>query len=331
MHILVTGATGFIGSHITRLLVEQGERVRVLIRHTSPIDHLKSLKCEPVYGDLTTPESLQAAVRGCEALFHVAADYRLWARNPQELYRTNVEGTRNLLCAAQEEGIRKIVYTSSVGVLGIPPDGSSGNEETPVSLDDMVGHYKRSKFLAEEEVRRFVREEGLPVVIVNPSTPVGEGDIKPTPTGKMIVDFLNRRMPAYVHTGLNLIDVRDVAQGHLLALERGKPGERYILGNANLTLRDILALLGEITGLKPPQLRLPYSLAYAAGWVDTWFFGHLLGREPHIPLEGVRMAAKYMYFDSSKAVRELGLPQSPVREALVRAVEWFRAHGYVRT
>lgn len=330
MHVLVTGATGFIGSHVARLLVEQGNRVRALIRCTSRIDRLKSLNCEPVLGDLTAPESLRAAVRGCEALFHVAADYRLWARDPQELYRTNVEGTRNLLCAAQEEGIRKIVYTSSVGVLGIPLDGSPGNEETPVSLNDMVGHYKRSKFLAEEEVRRLVREEGLPVVIVNPSTPVGEGDIKPTPTGKMIVDFLNRRMPAYVLTGLNLIDVRDVAQGHLLALERGTPGERYILGNANLTLRDILALLGEITGLKPPRRRMPYSLAYAAGWVDTWFFGHLLGREPHIPLEGVKMAGKYMYFDSSKAVRELGLPQSPVREALARAVEWFRANGYVR-
>jgi dihydroflavonol-4-reductase len=331
MRVLVTGASGFIGSHVARLLVSRGEDVRVLIRRSSRIDHLETLKCERVFGDLTAPESLRAAVRGCDALFHVAADYRLWARDPQELYRTNVEGTRNLLCAALEAGIRRIVYTSSVGVLGIPADGSPGTEETPVSLDEMIGHYKRSKFLAEEEVRRFVREEGLPIVIVNPSTPVGEGDIKPTPTGKMIVDFLNRRMPAYVNTGLNLIDVRDVAVGHLFALERGQPGERYILGNQNLTLRQILILLGEITGLSPPRFRMPYRLAYVAGWIDTWFFGHLLGREPHIPLEGVKMAARYMYFDSSKAVRELGLPQSPIREALVRAVEWFRAHGYVHT
>jgi dihydroflavonol-4-reductase len=329
MRVLVTGGTGFVGSHVARLLVERGDAVRALVRRTSRIDNLACLDVEPVYGDLQDPESLRQAVKGCEALFHVAADYRLWARDPKELCRSNVEGTCNILRAALEAGMERVVYTSTVGALGIPADGSPGTEETPVTLDDMVGHYKRSKFLAEEEARRFFRE-GLPVVIVNPSTPVGENDIKPTPTGKVIVDFLNGRMPAYVQTGLNLIDVRDVAQGHLLAMERGAPGERYILGNRNITLQGILALLAEITGLPAPRHRIPYALACLAGQVDNWLFSTLLRREPHIPLEGVRMARKFMYFDASKAVHELGLPQCPIRDALARAVEWFRANGYVK-
>lgn len=330
MKALVTGGTGFVGSHVVRQLVERGDHVRALVRRTSRVDNLETINCEPVYGDLQDVDSLRQAIKGCDALFHVAADYRLWARDPRELYRNNVEGTLNILRVAQEAGVSKIVYTSTVGALGIPPHGASGTEETPVTLEDMVGHYKRSKFLAEEEVRRMHREEGLPVVLVHPSTPVGEGDIKPTPTGKIIVDFLNRRMPAYIQTGLNLVDVRDVARGHLLAAERGRPGERYILGNENITLQGILQLLAEITGLKAPRRQIPYSVAYAAALADDFLFGVLLRRPPHIPLEGVKMARKYMYFDASKAVRELGFPQSPIRDALARAVEWFETHGYVR-
>jgi len=329
MTSLVTGATGFVGSHVARLLAARGFRVRVLVRRSSRIDNLAGVDCEPVQGDLRDGESLRHAARGCDAVFHVAADYRLWSRNPRELYESNVEGTRNMLLAARQEGVPRIVYTSTVGVLGIPGDGSPGTECTPVSLADMVGHYKRSKYLAEEEARRLAAE-GLPVVIVNPSTPVGEGDIKPTPTGRMIVDFLNGRLPAYVQTGLNLVDVQDVAQGHLLAFERGVPGRRYVLGCQNLTLREILALLAEITGRRAPRVQIPYPVALAAGWVDTAVFGGLLRRPPHIPLEGVRMAAKHMFFDSSRAVAELGLPQSPVRGALERAVQWFRDHGYVK-
>jgi dihydroflavonol-4-reductase len=328
--VLVTGATGFIGSHVARKLVERGDNVRVLVRRSSRIDNLEGLDVEPVYGDLREPESLTAALCGCDALFHVAADYRLWSRNPQELYDSNVGGVRNIFCAAKHAGVEKIVYTSSVGALGIPSDGSPGTEETPVALDDMVGHYKRSKFLAEEEARRFVGEEGLPIVIVNPSTPVGENDIKPTPTGKIVVDFLKRRLPAFVDTGLNIVDVRDVAEGHLLALERGKPGERYILGSRNITLQEILRTLASITGLPAPRRRIPFGLAYAAAWTDTMLFGSILRREPHIPLEGVKMARKHMYFDTGKAVRELSLPQSPIEEALRRAIEWFRANGYAK-
>jgi dihydroflavonol-4-reductase len=328
--VLVTGATGFIGSHVARKLVDRGNRVRVLVRRSSRIDNLEGLDVEPVYGDLRDPEALKTALCGCRALFHVAADYRLWSKNPQDLYDTNVGGTRNILCAARAAGVEKVVYTSSVGALGIPPGGGSGTEETPVALDDMVGHYKRSKFLAEEEARRFVREEDLAVVIVNPSTPVGENDIKPTPTGKIVLDFLNGKLPAFVDTGLNLVDVRDVAEGHLLALDRGKPGERYILGNCNITLQGILQKLASITGRKAPTKRIPFGLAYAAAWTDTLIFGTLLRREPHIPLESVKMARKRMYFDAGKAVRDLGLLQSPIDEALRRAVEWFRANGYAK-
>lgn len=328
MKALVTGATGFIGYHVAKQLVQRGDEVRVLVRRSSRVDNLASLECEPAIGDLTDPESLKQALEGCDALFHVAADYRLWVRNPRDIYHSNVEGTANILRAALAAGVDRVVYTSSVGVLGIPPDGVSGTETTPVALKDMVGHYKRSKFLAEEEAKRFAAE-GLHVVIVNPSTPVGENDIKPTPTGQIIVDFLNRKLPAFVDTGLNLVDVRDVAAGHLLALEHGKPGERYILGGENLTLRGILELLADITSLPAPKRQMPYWVAYAAAQVDTAIFGTLLRRNPHIPLEGVKMAAKKMFFDPSKAVRELGMPQSPVRDALLRAVEWFLANNYV--
>lgn len=329
MKTLVTGATGFVGSHVARLLVERGDSVRALVRRSSRVDNLARLDVEPVYGDLQDPESLVQAVKGCERVFHVAADYRLWSRDPRELYRSNVEGTLNLLRAAKDECVQRFVYTSTVGALGIPP-GGRGTEETPVSLDEMVGHYKRSKFLAEEEAKRFAREESIPLVVVNPSTPVGESDIKPTPTGKIVVDFLNRKMPAYIQTGLNLIDVRDVAAGHLLAAERGELGERYILGNQDVTLQQILQLLAEITGLRAPKVQMPFGVAYAAARIDTLIFGTILRREPHIPLEGVKMARKHMYFDPSKAVRDLGLPQSPIKDALARAVEWFRANGYAR-
>jgi dihydroflavonol-4-reductase len=325
---LVTGATGFVGSHVAHALADRGDDVRVLLRRSSRLDNIADLACEPVVGDLLDAGAVCKAVEGCELVFHVAADYRLWCRNPHELYRANVDGSLNVLRAAQASGVRRVVYTSTVGALGIPPDGVPGTEDAPVALQDMVGHYKRSKFLAEQEVRRFASSEGLPVVIVSPSTPVGDGDLKPTPTGKVIVDFLNKRMPAYVQTGLNLIDVRDVAAGHLLAAERGVPGERYILGHQNMTLREILELLADITGMKAPKRQIPLWVAMAAGYVDSAVEGGLLRREPRIPLEGVRMAHKMMYFDASKAIRELGLPQSPVREALARAVQWYRDHGY---
>jgi len=328
MRVLVTGATGFVGSHIARALVARGDAVRVLVRRSSRLDNIAGLSCEPVVGDLLDAGSICDAVAGCDVVYHAAADYRLWSLRPRELYDANVQGSLNVLRAAASHRVRRVVYTSTVGVLGIPKDGGPGAEDAPVELADMVGHYKRSKFLADQEVRRFSAAEGLPVVTVCPSTPVGEGDLKPTPTGKVIVDFLNRRMPAYVQTGLNLIDVRDVAAGHLLAEERGVPGERYILGNQNMTLQQILETLAEITGMRAPRWQMPIWAALAAGYVDTGITGCLLRREPRVPIEGVRMARKMMFFDSSKAVRELGLPQSPVRDALARAVQWYRENGY---
>jgi dihydroflavonol-4-reductase len=327
---LVTGGTGFVGSHVVRRLLAEGLKIRVLARSESSLRALEDLDVEVVQGDLRRPETLAPALAGCRWLFHVGADYRLWCRNPEELYRANVAGTAALLDAARELGsIDRIVYTSSVGALGLCPNGAPADEETPVSLAAMVGHYKRSKFLAEEEVRRRARA-GLPVVLVHPSTPVGPADAKPTPTGRMVVDFLNGRMPAYVDTGLNLIAVEDVAEGHWLAATRGRAGERYILGHRNLTLREILGMLAAITGRPAPRWRLPVGLAVALAHVDTLVEGHLLGREPRIPLEGALMARKKMFFDAAKAVRELGLPQSPVEDALARAVVWYHEHGYVK-
>jgi dihydroflavonol-4-reductase len=326
--VLVTGATGFVGSHLTRRLLARGEAVRVLVRRESKPDNLEGLAVERVVGDLTDPASLAKAVAGCRAVFHAAADYRLWAPNPWVLYETNVRGTRGLLRASLAAKVGRVVYTSTVGALGIPANGRPGNEETPAALADMVGHYKRSKFLAEAEARQAARE-GLEVVIVNPSTPVGSRDIKPTPTGQMIVDFLKGRMPAYVDTGLNLVDVEDVAEGHLLAWERGRPGQRYILGHQNLAMKEILDLLSRISGVPSPRWRLPWAAALGLAVVSTGV-SRLTGKPPRVPLEAVRMAGKTMFFDSSKAVRELGLPQTPVEEALRKAVDWFRAHGYVR-
>jgi len=316
---------------VARLLVERGEKVRLLVRRSSRMENLAALDArlaEKFTGDLSDPASLREAVRGCNTLYHVAADYRLWARDPQELYRANVEGTRQLMAAARDEGLTRIVYCSTVGALGIPHDGSSGNEETPVSEADMIGHYKRSKYQAERAVQQFAAD-GLPVVIVNPSTPVGEQDLKPTPTGQIIVDFLNRRLPAYVDTGLNLVDVRDVAAGMLLAAEHGAVGQRYILGNQNFTLKQMLELLADITGLPAPKVQMPYGVAWLAVGVENLIVSGLLHRCPAHPFEGVKMARHKMFFDPSKAVRELGLPQSPVRAALARAADWFRANGYV--
>lgn len=326
MKTFVTGATGFIGASIVRELLRDGRDVRVLVRSASNLANLKGLDVEIWKGDLLNAAGLRAGLKGCDVLFHAAADYRLWTRNPDEMYRTNVGGTAAILEAALENNVSRVVYTSSVGTLGNPGNGTPGNEDTQVSLDDMVGPYKKSKFLAEREAEKFV-SRGLPLVIVNPSTPVGPWDVKPTPTGKIIVDFLKRRMPAYLDTGLNLIDVQECARGHILAEQKGQVGRKYILGNANLSLRDIFRTLQEITGIPAPKVRLPYTPVLVAAWLNEGF-SRISGREPLIPLAGVRMAAHHMYFDSGRAVRELGLQQTPVKGALERAVEWFRANGY---
>jgi dihydroflavonol-4-reductase len=323
---LLTGGTGFVGAHLARALVRRGDRVRCLVRAGSRLDNLEGLDAERVLGDLRDPESLRRAAEGCDEIYHCAADYRLWAPDPAQIYENNVQGTRNVLEAAARVGAR-VVYTSSVGALGLHPDGTPADETTPVTVDDMIGHYKRSKFLAEREAERAAAA-GLPVVIVNPSTPIGDLDIKPTPTGQVIVDFLNRRVPAYVDTGLNLIDVRDVAQGHLLAAERGNPGEKYILGHRNLSLKQIFDLLSRITGLPAPRVKLPHAVPLVAAHVSE-LWARLRGKPPRISTESVRMSRKRMYFDPGKAVRALGLPQSPVEDALERAVRWFTDHGYV--
>jgi dihydroflavonol-4-reductase len=327
--MLVTGGTGFVGAHVVRALLARGETVRCLVRPDSPARNLEGLDVERAVGDLTASASLASAMRGVRHLYHCAADYRLFAPDPEDLIRVNVHGTRAVLAAAAEAKVERVVYTSSVGALGLRSDGVPADETTPVRLDAMIGNYKRSKFLAERVAEQWVGK-GLPVVIVNPSTPVGELDVKPTPTGQMIVDFLNRKMPAYVDTGLNLVDVRDVAAGHLLAAERGEVGEKYILGNENLSLAAILGLLAEITGLAAPRIRLPHWIPTVAAALDTTA-ARLLRRTPRVPLEGVRMSRHRMYFDGSKAVFELGMPQSPVRGALERAVAWFRENGYVKS
>lgn len=326
MKTFVTGATGFIGASIVRELLKDGREVRALVRSGSNTANLAGLDVELWQGDLRDRSSLVQGLQGCDCLYHAAADYRLWTRTPEEMYRINVEGTAAILEAAKANGLSRVVYTSSVGTLGNPGDGTPGTETTPVTLADMVGHYKKSKFLAERTAERFV-EQGLPLVIVNPSTPVGPLDIKPTPTGKIIVDVLNRRMPAYLDTGLNIIAVEDCARGHILAEQKGRIGEKYILGNANLTLSAIFGLLEEITGLAAPKVRLPYLPILLAAYVNEGL-SRITGKEPLIPLAGVQMAAKFMFFDSSKAVKELGLPRTAVKDALQRAVEWFRGNGY---
>jgi dihydroflavonol-4-reductase len=319
---LVTGASGFLGWHVARSLVERGDRVRALCR---PSSQIRELDVERVTGDLRDPESLARAVEGCELVFHVAADYRLWSKHPQELYASNVDGTRNLLEAAGRARVHRIVYTSTVGCIGMPQH-QPGDETTPVSIANMAGHYKRSKWLAEQVALEKARA-GLPVVIVNPTAPVGDHDWKPTPTGKIILDFLRDKLPAFVDTGLNLVDVRDTAVGHLLAAERGRPGERYILGCENLTLEQILRRIAAIANKPAPKTKVPYVLAYATGLATT-AWANLTGTEPMAPLEGVKMARKKMFVTHQKAARELGFAPGPVDAALRRAIDWFRANRY---
>ena len=323
---LVTGGTGFVGRAGGVELLAAGRPVRVLVRDP---EHpaLQGLQVEAVRGDLKDPASLKAAVQGCTQLFHAAADYRLWVPDPEEMYAVNVQGTKDLLMAAAEAGVSRVVYTSTVGALGNPGDGTPGTEDTPVSLAEMTGHYKRSKFLAEQAVLEFARQ-GLPVVLVHPSAPVGPWDSRPTPTGQMIVDFLQGRMPAYLETGLNLVHVRDVAQGHLLAEARGRVGGKYILGHQNMSLSEILHLLAEISGRPAPKIRLPYFPILCLAHLNEFWATCISRRPPRMPLAAVKMAKKFMYFDSSKAVRELGLPQTPVRQALSEAVAWFQERGY---
>jgi len=320
---LVTGASGFIGWHVARLLIEKGHRVRALVRSGSKV---RELDVETITGDLRDRESLARAAAGCGLVFHVAADYRLWAKRPEELFASNVGGTENLLEAARAAGVERVVYTSTVGCIGMPP-ADIGNEETPVTAADMTGPYKHSKWDAEQKALEFARA-GFPVIIVNPTAPIGDHDVRPTPTGRIVLDFIAGRMPAYLDTGLNLVDVRDTAAGHLLAAERGQPGERYILGSENLTLRQIFAKLEKISGLKAPRLRIPYGVAYAAGVAST-AWAEVTGREPRAPLDAVRMAHKKMFVSHAKAERELGFAPGPVEEPLARAVRWFRDNGYV--
>jgi dihydroflavonol-4-reductase len=315
---LVTGASGFLGWHVARLLLERGHRVRALVRPGSKVD---GLDIDIAVGDLRDPASLAHAANGCGLVFHVAADYRLWARDPRDLYGSNVEGTRNLLEAARAAAVERIVYTSTVGCMGFRR-GGTGDETTPVTLADMAGHYKRSKFMAEQVALEFARG-GFPVVIVNPTAPVGSHDVKPTPTGKIVLDFLNGDMRAFIDTGLNVVDVRDCAEGHLLAAERGRAGERYILGSENMTLAGILRELAAITGRKAPSARLPYAVAWVAGACSTGL-ASLTGKPPRVPLEAVRMARKKMWVTDGKARRELGYKPAPARVALEQAVEWFR-------
>ncbi len=327
MKALVTGATGFVGGAVARALVRAGYDVRVLTRANADLSNLNGLPVERIVGDLRDPASLRAALKGCAHLYHVAAHYALWAKDPSIFYEVNVTGTVNLLEAARDVGTERIVYCSTIGAIGLPPGGGLGTEETPVSLSQMAGHYKRSKYLAEQEVLRLAKE-GLPVVIVNPSAPVGEGDVKPTPTGQIIVDFMKGRMPAYIETGMNIVDVDDVAQGHLLAMQKGRVGERYILGGKNLLLREVFEILSAVTGVKAPSLKLPRLAVLPLAYVNHWL-ANMTGIPPRIPLEGVKMAKYKMHYDCSKAIRELGIPQTPPEVAIEKAVRWFRDHRYV--
>jgi dihydroflavonol-4-reductase len=327
MNVFLTGATGFVGSHVARAFAAQGARLHLLVRSTSRLDNLEGLSAGTVIGDLRDPESLRSALSDCKVLVHVAADYRLWVRDPQAMYAANVDGTRNLLALAREVGVRRVVYTSSVATMGFRKDGTIVDENTPVSLDDMIGHYKRSKYLAEQEAIVAARD-GQQVIVLNPTTPIGANDIKPTPTGQIVVDFLNRKFPAYVDTGLNLVDVDEVARMHVTALERGKPGERYILGGENLSLKQILDKMSAITGIPSPSMEVPHAVAMAFAFFDEMVTGRLCGKEPRATVEAVRMGKKKMFASSAKAERELGFRIVPVYAALRAAIDWFRAHGY---
>jgi dihydroflavonol-4-reductase len=323
----VTGATGFVGSHVARALAQQGADLRLLLRSNSNPRNIEGLPADRVVGDLRDPSSLEKAISGCDAVFHVAADYRLWIRDPDQMYRSNVDGTRAVLEAAAKNGVRRVVYTSSVATVGFTSNAQPADEQSPVSLDRMIGHYKRSKFMAEQ-LALGAGKSGMEVVVVNPTTPVGEQDIKPTPTGRIVVDFLKKKFPAYVDTGLNLVDATECARGHLAAYEKGRSGERYILGGENLTLKQILDKLSAITGLPSPSIRVPYVLALATGVVDEVFTGRIMKREPRATIDAVRMGRKKMFVSSAKAERELGWKVVPVENALRRATDWFRANGY---
>ena len=328
MTTLVTGATGFVGSHVARQLVSSGENVRVLVRPTSNFKLLEDLRVERVEGDLRDAGSIERAMRGVRRVFHVAADYRLWTQHPEELYESNVEGTRRLIAAAERAGVERIVYTSTVATIAVPQHGAAlPNEATAARLEEMIGHYKRSKFLAEQ-VALDAAKAGAPVVIVNPTAPVGPGDWKPTPTGRIILDFLLGKIPAYVDTGLNVVAVEDVAAGHLLAAGKGRSGERYILGGRNMTLKEILDALAANTGRRAPRLKLPHVVALAAGYADE-LYSRLAGREPQIPVEGVKMSRHKMFVESDKAARELGYAPGKIEAALERAVRWYEDNGYV--
>tara|TARA_Y100001934_G_scaffold106803_1_gene131283 strand:- start:203 stop:1195 length:993 start_codon:yes stop_codon:yes gene_type:complete len=327
---LVTGATGFVGAAVVRRLLARGETVRVLTRPASDRSNIDDLPVEIALGDLLAPDSLPAALSSCRSLYHVAADYRLWAPKPEAMYQANVEGSRNLIRHAMAAGVERIVYTSSVAVLGRTADGRPADEETPVTIDDMIGHYKRSKFLAEEAVRSLIADEDAPVTIVNPSTPIGPRDIKPTPTGRMIVEAAAGRMPAYVDTGLNIVHVDDVAEGHLLAHDRGRIGERYVLGGQDMTLAEILRAIAEIVGRPPPKVRLPHNLilpiaVLAESWARLFKTG-----EPFVTIDGIRMAKKRMFFSSAKAKAALGYSHRPQQDALRDAVAWFEGNGYLK-
>jgi dihydroflavonol-4-reductase len=327
MKVFLTGATGFVGAHVAKYLARQGAELRLLVRPTSNLANLEGLGAETAVGDLLKPETLRTAVRGCDAVMHVAADYRLWVRDPQTMYAANVEGTRALLQIAKDEGIRRVVYTSSVATMGFKSDGTIVDETTPVSLADMVGHYKRSKFMAEQVAIEAARG-GQPVMILNPTTPIGAQDIKPTPTGRIVVDFLNKKFPAYVDTGLNLVDVSEVARMHSVALEQGRPGERYILGGENLTLKQILDKMSAITGLPSPTMKVPHGVAMVFAFFDEIITGRIRRKEPRATVEAVRMGQKKMFASSAKAQRELGFQIIPVYSALRAAIDWFRANGY---
>ena len=329
MKAFITGATGFVGSHVARKPCARARaELRLLVRSTSRTDNIADLRAEVATGDLRDPESLKKAMAGCEFVFHVAADYRLWVRDPEQMYRSNVEGTRAIIRAAQECGVRRVIYTSSVATMGFTREGHIAREDSPVSIKEMVGHYKRSKFMAEQIALEAGRN-GANVVVVNPTTPIGEYDIKPTPTGRIVVDFLKRKFPAYVDTGLNLADVKEVARGHLLAMEKARPGERYILGGENLTLKQILNKLSELTGLPSPTMKVPHAVAMGFAVFDQFFTGTIMGKEPRATIDAVKMGRKKMYASSAKAEHELGYKVLPVEDALRRAVEWFQTNGYV--
>jgi dihydroflavonol-4-reductase len=327
MKIFLTGATGFVGHHVARALAAEGAELRMLVRKSSNLAHLEGIPGDTYLGDLAEPEALRAVLGGCDAVVHVAADYRLWIRDPQAMYRVNVEGTRDLLRLAREAGVPRVVYTSSVATMRFRRDGLIINEDTPVELADMVGHYKRSKFLAEQQAIAAA-EDGQQVIILNPTTPIGPNDAKPTPTGRIFVDFLNGKFPAYMDTGLNLVDVAEVARAHVAALSKGQPGHRYILGGENLSLKQILDKMSAITGIPSPTVKIPFAVAATYAFFEQWITGRIRGREPRATLEEVRMGRKKMYASSAHAQQELGFRIMPVYPAMRAAIEWFRANGY---